>query len=377
MIARKPVERKDRAVRIESGRLFGLFSFDVGYEIDVRRLRLLVGAGDQAAPSASGGKRGGPVRVQYPSTPLTVPVGRRPLQLPERAVSADVALRVHEFGTVTVIFEVQFDDVDCAGLPSLTAALTAGSALETEARGVLSETFPRLAPAVSRADLEGYGLIEDYYVIQVSSFAPAVDAGTLLGQQRELLARVLHCEAQALSTSEIDEVLRTAVTYTPRDLVVTDWNVALVYDEDYEDALDVLELLNVQLLELRFLDTMLDRRMSQLYEHVGQRRRLFSLRGEVVRVHELAALRLDTVTLRERMINSVKLVGDLYLTKIYARTAERLHLVEWQRSIDGKLELIQKISDVLSARAATARAELLELAIIALIAFEIVLFFVR
>jgi hypothetical protein len=47
----------------------------------------------------------------------------------------------------------------------------------------------------------------------------------------------------------------------------------------------------------------------------------------------------------------VKLVGDLYLTKIYARTADRLHLGEWQRSIDGKLELVQKIADVLSGRA--------------------------
>ena len=76
------------------------------------------------------------------------------------------------------------------------------------------------------------------------------------------------------------------------------------------------------------------------------------------------------------MVNALKLIGDLYLTKIYTRTTDRLHLAEWQRSVDGKLELIQKISDVFTTRASTARAELLELTVIALIAFEIALFFI-
>jgi hypothetical protein len=211
----------------------------------------------------------------------------------------------------------------------------------------------------------------------VSRFDPDTDAPALLGTHRDLLAQIVHCEPLALSPSETDEVLRTAVTYTPRDLVVTDWNVALVFDENWADALDVLELLNVQLLELRFLDAMLDRRVNAIYEYVARPRRILSFRREVVRARELSELRLDTATLRERLINAVKLVGDLYLTKIYARTADRLHLGEWQRSIDGKLELVQKIADVLGGRAATTRAELLELTIILLILFEIILFFVR
>jgi hypothetical protein len=103
---------------------------------------------------------------------------------------------------------------------------------------------------------------------------------------------------------------------------------------------------------------------------------LFSFRREVLRLRELAELRLDTATIRERMTNALKLIGDLYLVKIYARTAERLHLAAWQGSLDGKLDLIERISDVFTSRAATARAELLELAIVLLIVFEIALFFI-
>src|SRR5882724_8165408 len=170
-----------------------------------------------------------------------------------------------------------FDGIDCASLPTLTAALATGGALEAQARAVLDEVLPKVRPAIARPSLDGADLVEDYYVIQVTQFAPAIDAATLLETHRDLLARILHCEPAPLSPTETDEVLRTAVTYTPDDLIVTDWNVALVYDRVYQDVLNVLELLNVQLLELRYLDRMLDTRIARLYEHVGRRRRLRSL----------------------------------------------------------------------------------------------------
>ncbi len=362
-------------MRIAAGRLFAMFSFDVGYEIDLGRLRAMGSTATTGGEAGDGGRKLKPPRVRYPSPAVSLPTGTRRIAVADRTVDAEVTIRAHEFGAVTVLFALPFDDVACDGLPTLTAELATDGALETSARAILRDSLPRLQTAVVRPAPDGHELVEDYYVVQVSRFTPDTDAAALLGEHRELLARIVHCEPEALSPSETDEVLRTAVTYQPRDLVVTDWNVALVFDEEWEDALDVLELLNVQLLELRFLDAMLDRRIGTLYEHVSRPRRLLSFRREVVRVRELSELRLDTATLRERLVNAVKLVGDLYLTKIYARTADRLHLGEWQRSIDGKLELVQKIADVLSGRAATARAELLELTVILLIVAEIVIFF--
>lgn len=362
---------EDQIVQIAAGRLFALFSFDLGFEIDLVRAREALPEGVRAG--MGGGGKIAPAHVQYASPPLVQALGVRRLLLIERPVDAEVALRLHDFGAASIVFSMPFNGVDGASLPALTAALTARGALEAEARALLGEVVPRVAPAIARPNLDGADLVEDYYVIQVARFAPALDASTLMGAHRDLLARILHCETAHLSPSETDDVLKTAVTYTLDDLVVTDWNVALVYDREYQDVLNVLELLNVQLLELRYLDRMLDTRIARLYEHVAQRRGLLSLTPAALRVRELSELRLDTATLRERMINALKLIGDLYLTKIYTRTADRLHLAEWQRSIDGKLEVIQNVANVFASRAATARAELLELTIILLIVFEIAL----
>ena len=241
---------EDRRVQIAVGRLFALFSFDVGYEIDLARLRRELPEGVRAA--AGDDRKIVPAHVHYASPPFVLPLGERQLAVVARSARAEVTLRVHEFGAVTVVFGFPLEGTDCAALPELTAALTTGSAMEAQARAVLADVFPRIAPAVSRPGVDDRSLVEDYYILQVSRFEPAADAATLLGVHRDLLARVLHCEPALLSASETDEVLRTAVTYTPDDLVVTDWNVALVYDDEYQDPLNVLELLNVQILELRY-----------------------------------------------------------------------------------------------------------------------------
>ena len=72
--------------------------------------------------------------------------------------------------------------------------------------------------------------------------------------------------------------------------------------------------------------------------------------------------------------NALKLSGDLYLAKLYTRTAERLGLRAWEESVAGKLQVLQSLYDVMVERVATARAEALELTIVVLIVVELGLF---
>lgn len=357
---------------VTEGALAALYSFDVGYEVDLDRVRRDLPASARAGAGTS--RKVPAARIRYPSPPLVLPAGHRDVTLAGIPVRADVTMRIHEFGALTVAFRTSLAGRRLAALPELTASLTGPGTLEPLARSILEEALPAIMPAISRPHVGGGHLLEDYHVLQLVRCEPLVGAQALLREERDLLARILHCELLALSGSEVDEVLRTAVTYTSDDLVVSDWNVAVVVDEEWEDVLNLLELLNAQLVELRSLDTMLDRRITALYEHVARPPGLLAFGRERRRMQALGELWLDAVTLRERMSNAIKLLGDLYLTKIHARTAERLHLADWQRAVDAKLEIAQRIGDLFAARASAARTELLELAIVLLIVVEILIF---
>jgi hypothetical protein len=352
------------------GQLIGLFSFDVGYEIDLSRVRALAGEGERAEMR---GRRAAPAHLAYAMPPVQLGLGSREVALGDATVTAAAGARVHEFGAVTILLQTPLD-LELDALPALTSTLTGAGPLEDTARGLLEGLFTRIQPAIGKPGLNPF--VEDYYVVQVDRFVPPVTIQDLLAREQRTLAAALRCEASPLSDAETADVFRTQLSYYPDDLVVTEWNVALVVDDvDYADTVNVLEHLNVQLLELRFYDDVLDRFMTEAFARATALPRGVPLLHRPYRraVAELAAIRLDVAGIVERVHNALKLSGDLYLAKVYARTAERLALRAWEESVERKLDVLDQIHSLLLERATTARAEALELTIVLLIVTEIAL----
>lgn len=350
------------------GQLFGFFSFDVGYEIRLDRARALTTSPESGSIER---RRAAPAHLAYATPPLRVPLGRRDVVLGNATASAAASATIHDFGAMTIALRIALDR-DLEELPSLAAGLVGKGALEDAARTLLDDLFRRIEPAVVRPDLNPF--VEDYYVIQLDPDGlPPI--GELLARHATTLASILRCEAHALSDEETRSALANGFSYYPDDFVATDWNVALVVDRDYVDALTVLEFLNVQLVELRYYDARLDALVAAFFGLSARPRRWpLTYRPYRRTVQELGAIRLDVAMIVERVHNALKLSGSLYLAKIYTRTAERLGLRAWEESVARKLEVLQEIYDVALQRTATARAEVLELTIIVLIALEIALF---
>jgi hypothetical protein len=352
------------------GQLIGLFSFDVGYEIDLPRVRALAGEGERAEMR---GRRAAPAHLAYAAPPVQLGLGTREVALGDSTVSAAASARVHEFGAVTVLLQTPLD-LELDALPALTSTLTGAGPLEDAARSLLEGLFARVRPAIAKPGLNPF--VEDYYVVQVDRFVPPVSIQELLVAEQRTLASALRCEVSPLSAAETADVFRTQLSYYPDDLVVTEWNVALVVDDvDYADTMNVLEHLNVQLLELRYYDDVLDRLMTEAFPRATAPPRGLPLLHRPYRraVTELAAIRLDVAGIVERVHNALKLSGDLYLAKVYTRTADRLALRAWEESVERKLDVLEQIHNLLLERATTARAEALEVTIILLIALEIAL----
>ena len=352
-----------------SGRLIGLFSFDIGYEIRLGEVRRL------ASEAAAGGlekRRAAPVHLAYAVAPLRLPLGDRPLRLPDgQEATAAASAWVHEFGAATILLECALD-CEVAALPALTGGLTGTPSFEDAARAALAELVARISPAIERP--EPGGAVEDYYVVQVDRFEPATAIEEVLTVHGGALAAAVRGEATPLSHSEAEEILHTALRYYPEDLLLADWNVALVVDTAWHDAVAILEFLNVQLVELRWYVALLDRRIADVGARESRRRRAPFLARELhATIDELANIRIDMARIFERIHNSLKLGGDIYLAKVYAQTAQRLGLETWERSVARKLEVVQELSAILAQRASTARAEMLEITVIVLIAVEIVI----
>ena len=350
------------------GRLLGLLSFDIGYEIDLERARPLL---PSSSASDSVSRRAAPAYVGYSTPPLRAPLGTVRIRLGEGTVDATATLIVHEVGAVTVLFAAPLA-CDIAALPAITSTLTGAGPLEDAARALVERYRTELAPAVIRPAASAF--VEDYYVVQVDRLDPDLPIPELLARERRALAAALRCEPEPLSDAEVYDTLRGALSYYPDDLTITDWNVAVLVDPEPAAALDVLEYLNVQLLELRSFDALLDRQIIDSYALTAQRaRRLPLLNAPFQRtVDELEQIRLEVASMIERLHNAFKLGGDVYLAKLHARTAERLGLRAWESSVERKLDVLHQRYALLAERVRAARSELLEVAIVVLVAVELV-----
>ena len=359
-------------MNIEAGTLTGLFSYDVGYEIALDALPALLaplGARTRAVDAPPAGIRGA-------GRTLDLELGNRTVHLSDGQAEASVILRAHDFGALTVMLRLPLTG-PLERLGPLTAALVRTKSMDRVAVEVLRTLLPAATPAISKVGFTEF--VEDFYVIQVDRFDVPVTPAQLRDQYREPIALALRCEKERLATGEAEAVFETAVSYHPHDLVVSDWNAAFLYAADYPALLDALEFLNVQLVELRFFDRRLDQRMSELFQVVYSRPKLRTL---VVNpfgrsLEEVSELKVETTLIAERVGNALKFFDDLYVAKVYTLTAERLHLDAWRSSVESKLKVVHEIFDILNRRAATYRAEALEMTIIILIAIEIVLGLLR
>ena len=138
-----------------------------------------------------------------------------------------------------------------------------------------------------------------------------------------------------------------------------------------------VETVSVELLEMRALDEQLDTALDQGYDALTRKTGLTSwLPGshEVALTH-IGQLQVDSAVLFERVANTLKLLGDQYLARVYRLASQRFHLEAWDASIIRKLQTLESIYGKMTDRATTRRMEVLEWIIIVLIAISIAISF--
>lgn len=382
-----------------SGTVHIYVAFDLGDEVDLEAAqRLLIGH-----PKALARRRRTPSSFGYSPAPLRIPLAPIELKFDDAKAPATPAIAppaaatrsaeagaaqtcqffiapadatVFDFGGISVAMHVPFS-TPARELSQFAARLADSDRLVEHARAPIQTLFERLRPAIQQPAFSP--LTEEYVVFEIPPGPPLPSPQELLEQNSEWVAGLTRLESEPLSDDEVIAALHSYLRYSPQDLLVPEWSAALLIDHDCDETLQTIEFANVQLLEFRFIDKLLDDRLADAYRliHPLTRTWLPFWRTHAQPLRALGELRIHANSLFERTGNALKLVGDQYLARVYRILAARYHLDQWEQSIQRSLEVVEGVYRVLSDQAASYRTELLEIIVIILILFEIVMALIR
>lgn len=355
---------------IQQGRVVAFFAFDIGYEVSLEKARTML-ASSPVQPLSR--KKQTPNYLQYTYRPQVLSLGE--IEAFD-GLKGEILATIFDFGAVSISYHWSLSEreqvLSLENLPAISQQVFDFN-LEDHARKQVENLMQRIRPAISRPDLSD--LVEDYYVFVLERFEHPLKADELLSGYPDTLAQILQFDTEDLSRAQRSEALSKAISYYERDLVLIDWNASIVYDSDYVDTLNVLELLNVELLEARYMDAQLDKRIKN-YERLSQKQPAWFMPLSIPyrqSINELAELRIESSVLAERVDNCLKLIGDLYLARVYSAASEQFYMPTWDASISRKLDIIGNLYQILNDRVQSSQGQTLELVIIILIVIEIFL----
>lgn len=349
------------------GEVVYLFAFDIGQEV-------VAAAAESRFP-----RRGEPLDPRRrptvpPDTLLYRPLSAAPVVEADsdRAGAVTLDARVYEAGAVTVTATTPFAVDSLSELHTRHLAPSRDPLFDT-ARQVCERVRSTLGDAVrGPTDMQGP---EVYTAFVISDLGGGEDAGRWVDDHRPEVAGLLtNLPGDTLSDSHLTDSLHHRGALQKSDTVVIDWDAALVIDlaGGVGEVLYVLEVANLQLLEWKVLDAVLDRHLTQAYDHFARRSTMFSLGwGRVLR--DLRQLRADAAKLTDEVSNTGKFIGDWYLARVYQAAKERFHLDGWRASVDHRLSQLDRIYAAMQAEVNDRRMLWLELLIVLLIAVELLL----
>ena len=345
--------------------------FDIGEGLDLERAKALVAANAMRLKL----RREGSEYIQLSNPPLTFEVGLHPLELKDGTHQVEVAVRLFDHGALSVILRLVLrPGTTLEELVPLSDELSDSPAIEAMAQEVMSSTRTAVRSAIQDSHL--WEKNEGYTVFRIREIEGNPTAKQLL--EAPELPRLLIGEAREkqLSDSEARDVLTQAFSYTPSDLAVIDWNCAVLYEPPHfgaNDVADLLEIANAQLLEFRYYDDVLDKELTRVYEEIARRRGAgINLRSPYKQLlRELMLTLIELSEFIERVENSLRIVADVYLGRVYEAAVVQLRIPQWQAQVQRKQKLLSETYELLKGEVDTNRALTLEVMVVVLIVLEI------
>jgi hypothetical protein len=355
-------------VKIKKGSVLVYRIFDIAEEIDLSKAETLLKT--IRGPNAFRVPRFIDRGLLVKSKPLAFELGHVEVKLDCGVHRMEVIGKVREFGVLSLIYEVPLSPgTTWKELVTLAADLEEGSEIDQIAQSMAREVSERISLALKKPS--SWDVFEDYIIYNFEQFDGDTNASNLLARA-DVPALLLAEDDADLAPQTREAILENKYQYGKGDLALVEWNSALVVEQvPSRDVADILEFAVTHLLEMRFYDDLLDKRLARLYDDI-EKSKDSVLRTPFAQIYQDASTRyIEFSEFIERVENSLKVVGDFYLATIYRAATKRFRLADWQQNTTRKMNLLAQVSSLLQGEVNIRRSHWLEFTIIALIAFEI------
>jgi hypothetical protein len=345
--------------------------FDIAEAIEMERLGPLLGP--EVAPRSPGFVHRTPEYAQAQNVPILELVD--PVTLPT-GEKLDARLKYYWFGVVSVELATAFE-CDLDAFCSQSYRWMNAPEVEKAAEDLLRGRLERLRPALIRPSPKW--LDEDYLIIDLHSAqhtdGRSATATELLQSYSDQITQLVRGELVSLSAAERDEIVRSALSYYPSDLVVVGWAAALVYDKpDATSAvIDLLEYANTQLLEFRYYDELLTNLLSNVYSSLEGHESFLSRWRLPRRAGRLNRLRLDIMDLAERTEYAVKFISDTYYARVYRLSSAKIGVDDYKTLVAEKLKTAGELYGFMVAEFNERRMFALEFVVMVLVLLDVIL----
>ena len=357
-----------------TGEVVYIYAFDVAYDMTRQPVRELLGQ-PVAQFVVDASKRSPrhlffyrPQMVRLPPLERIGPGG--PMRI-ERVV------KLLPVGAISITVRVPFNVERVEDLVGYHDLQFSNGALHDEVRRLAEEVRRELAPHYIKP-IPQLADEEAYTVFCIESPLVAGDGARLNAEQwwranRRAVASLLTQEPDIdhLSKQEADESTGRYLSYYEHDLVVIDWDAALIIDEkqNFDETLYVMEVANLQLAELEAYDRILDEALERSYRDLGSR----PVRPRTDLLRELRELRIDLARFSDELSNISKFFGDWHLARIYENISARFHLSDWHKTIDDKLQTLDDLYQLLHHERTNRLMLSLEVTIVLLFIIDLVI----
>jgi len=358
---------------IKKGRILVYRVYDIGEEIDLEKAEKILQQ-ETTERAKFRLKKINQTDVIVSNDPLRVSLGNYSYTDGSLLFNYEVSAKIWEFGTLSLTFDYTIPEgTTIDQLRMLSDQIQNYEILDIFARGKARELANQIKG--SMAKINDWEVNEDYMLYFIENFATDYADASLILQEEDVAALILNEDKNLLAAQIKERIYSTKLQYYKNDLAVIDWNSAFIIEPTGSmDIPDVIEFALNQLLEMRYYDDLLDKKLKDIYSAVELKEmNIFSSRYTDLAL-EAGQKYIEIAEIVESVENSLKVIGDLYHSTVFRTASNKFRFSDWQGSIDNKLDNMAELCKLLLDNITSKRSHILELIIIALISIELIPF---